>query len=70
MLKNIGVEHRVTSAYNPRTNGLTERMNQSLITALRKHVETDHVSCLPGLIGYYLLTEQEFIRLPDLLRLN
>ena len=44
MLKNIGVEHRVTSAYNPRSNGLTERMNQSLITALRKHVESDHLT--------------------------
>ena len=44
MLKNIGVEHRVTSSYNPRANGLTERTNQSIITALRKHVETDHLS--------------------------
>ena len=44
MLKNIGIEHRVTSAYNPRTNGLTERMNQSLISALRKHVESDQLS--------------------------
>ena len=44
MLKNLGVEHRVTSSYNPRANGLTERANQSLISALRKHVETDHLS--------------------------
>ena len=44
MLKNIGVEHRVTSSYNPRANGLTERTNQSIITALRKHVETDQLS--------------------------
>ena len=44
MLKNIGIEHRVTSAYNPRANGLTERTNQTIINALRKHVETDHLS--------------------------
>ena len=34
----------MTSSYNPRANGLTERANQSLISALRKHVETDHLS--------------------------
>ena len=26
-----GVEHRVTSAYNPRANGLTERQNQTVV---------------------------------------
>ena len=36
-----GAEHRVTSAYNPRTNGLTERFNQTLIESLRKHSETN-----------------------------
>jgi hypothetical protein len=40
--KNIGVEHRVTSAYNPRTNGQTERFNQTLVTALRKHAELNN----------------------------
>ena len=25
----VGVEHRVTSSYHPRTNGLTERFNQT-----------------------------------------
>ncbi|MCA9761261.1 MAG: DDE-type integrase/transposase/recombinase, partial [Streptococcus sp.] len=41
MLKRIGTEHRVTSAYNPRTNGLTERMNQTLCESLRKHAEKE-----------------------------
>ena len=35
----VGVEHRVTSAYHPRTNGLTERFNQTLINSLKKHTE-------------------------------
>lgn len=35
----VGCEHRVTSAYNPRTNGQTERFNQTLMEALRKHAE-------------------------------
>jgi hypothetical protein len=35
----IGVEHNVTAAYNPRTNGLTERFNQTLINSLRAHAE-------------------------------
>ena len=33
-----GIEHRVTSAYHPQTNGLTERFNQTLQTALLKVV--------------------------------
>ena len=37
MLRMIGVEHRVTSAYHPRTNGQTERMNGVIVGALRKH---------------------------------
>ena len=32
--KIIGTEHRVTAAYNPRTNGLTERFNRTLCDAL------------------------------------
>ena len=39
LLTTYGVEHRVTSAYNPRTNGHTERFNQTLIRSLRKHAE-------------------------------
>jgi len=31
----------VTAAYNPRTNGMTERFNQTFIEALRKHAEKD-----------------------------
>ena len=44
MLKNLGIEHRVTSAYNPRCNGQTERTNSTLIQALRKHVESDQLA--------------------------
>ena len=36
MLNSIGVEKKVTSPYNPRTNGMTERFNQTLITTLKK----------------------------------
>ncbi len=39
LTSNIGVEHRVTYAYNPRTNGQTERFNQTLVNALRKYAE-------------------------------
>ena len=37
----IGAEHRITSAYHPRTNGQTERFNQTFVSALRKHAEDD-----------------------------
>ena len=32
-----GVERKVTAAYHPQTNGLTEKFNDSFINALRKH---------------------------------
>lgn len=36
--KLAGVERVVTSPYHPRTNGLVERLNGSLVTSLRAHV--------------------------------
>ena len=39
MLKQSGVEHIVTAAYNPRTNGHTERFGETLIPALSKHAQ-------------------------------
>lgn len=41
MLKMTGIEHRVTSAYHPRTNGLTEKFNHTLVKVLSKHAEQD-----------------------------
>ena len=41
LLTKYGIEHRVTSEYNPRTNGFTERTNQTMIQALRKLAELD-----------------------------
>jgi hypothetical protein len=37
----FGIVHRVTSAYNPRTNGLTERFNKTLVEMLAKMTEDD-----------------------------
>ena len=39
----FGIDRRVTSAYNPRTNGLTERFNATLINSLRKQAEEEPV---------------------------
>ena len=36
-----GIDHRITSPYRPQTNGQTERQNQTLVRALRKHCEDD-----------------------------
>lgn len=35
----FGIEHRITSAYKPDTNGITECLNKTLTGALRKHAE-------------------------------
>ncbi|CAF1063155.1 unnamed protein product [Brachionus calyciflorus] len=53
--KNLGFLHIVTSTYNPRTNGKTERFNQILMESLRKHAEANQklaeilAICLDGL---------------------
>ena len=44
MMTNVGVEHKSTTSFNPRCNGLTERLNRSLITALRKHAESNQLT--------------------------
>ena len=41
LLEKTGIERRVTSAYNPRVDGLCERANQTIIEVLRKHAEAD-----------------------------
>ena len=44
LINGLGVEHKVTSAYNPRTNGMTERFNQTFVESLRKFTENDQVN--------------------------
>ena len=39
LCKDQNIEHRITASYNPRVNGQVERLNQTLITSLRKHSE-------------------------------
>jgi transposase InsO family protein len=55
LLNKVGIEHRVTSAYHPNTNGQTERFNLTLISALRKHCEA-HPSDLYKWIPYVLMS--------------
>ena len=50
-----GIEHRVTSAYHPRTNGQTERFNKTLIISLRKHAEQNPLNWAKWL-DYVLLS--------------
>ena len=44
VLTSFGIERNVTSIYNPRTNGLTERFNQTMVNALRKQAETQETN--------------------------
>ena len=36
-----GIDHRVSSAYHPETNGLDERMNQTVTKAIVKYLNPE-----------------------------
>ena len=40
-LSMAGIEHRVSSAYRPQTNGLDERMNQTVTKPIVKYLNPD-----------------------------
>ena len=42
MLDSVGIEHRITSAYHPRTNGQAERVNQVFVESLKKYTTNDN----------------------------
>ena len=54
LVKVVGIDHRITSAYHPRTNGLTERFNQRFIRALMKLAEENPI-CWNKWIPFVLL---------------
>ena len=61
LLRLTGTEHRLTSAYHPQSNGLTERFNQTLQTALLKLVndtQTDWDEHLPAILFAYRTCQQ------------
>ena len=41
LFEHTHIEHRISSAYHPQTNGLDERTNQTLVRALIKHCSTN-----------------------------
>ena len=64
-----GTEHRVTSAYHPHTNGLTERFNQTLQTALVKMVnenQNDWEDHLSAVLFAYRTAQQKATKLSPL----
>ena len=48
LINKLGIERRVTSPYHPRTNGLTERMNDTVTMVLRKHAAAAPKNCQNG----------------------
>lgn len=61
-----GTEHRVTSAYHPQSNGLTERFNQTLQTTLLKVVndsQNDWETHLPAILFAYHISQQKATKL-------
>jgi len=50
----VGIEHKVTSAYHPRTNGQTEKSNYTLIEALRRSIGTDAINW-PYYLGWIIM---------------
>jgi hypothetical protein len=55
MLTGFGIVHAHTTAYNPRTNGLTERFNQTLVSMLKKY-SVDNPSEWDAWLPYALLS--------------
>ena len=43
LCNNCGIQTETTTAYNPRTNGLTEQFNKTLCVSFRKHAEENPV---------------------------
>ena len=41
LLEMAGIEHRVSSAYHPQTNGLDKRMNQTVTKAIVKYLNPE-----------------------------
>lgn len=66
MFRLTGTEHRVTSAYHPQSNGLTERFNQTLQTTLMKVVndtQSDWDDHLPAVLFAYRTSIQKTTKL-------
>ncbi|KAK8756781.1 hypothetical protein V5799_000517 [Amblyomma americanum] len=42
ILRSCGTQHKLTTAYHPQTNGLTERLNRTLTDMLSMYVSPDH----------------------------
>ena len=66
LLQLTGTEHRVTSAYHPQSNGLTERFNQTLQTALIKVVndtQDDWDEHLSSVLFAYRTAQQKATKL-------
>ena len=54
-VETVGIEHKVTSPYYPRTNGQTEKTNGTLIEALRKSIGTDALNW-PKYLGWIVMS--------------
>lgn len=54
LLKKLNISHKITSAYNPRTNGKVERANRTIVEILRKYSENDP-ECWDDWIPFVLL---------------
>ena len=66
LLRLTGTDHRVTSAYHPQTNGLTERFNQTLQAALVKVIndtQDDWDEHLPAILFAYRTSLQKATQL-------
>ena len=73
MLDKYGIDHRLTSAYHPQANGLTERANQTLTRSLIKMTKEDPLNWdkqIPTALMGYRATKQASTKYSPFFMLN
>ena len=68
LMKILGIDHRLTTAYYPQANGLDERYNQTLVNSLAKFCQTNRDTWdenLGAVVYAYNTSVQDHVSVPE-----